>query len=201
MCRLLFESIRVQDGRPCLLEYHQARVNRSLDAGCAFDLAQAVRGMRLPEKGVFKLRVSYASDGGPGAVACDAYAPRVVRSLRLVECPALRYDRKFEDRRALLAARAVAADADEAVLTREGWVTDASYANLAFGRPGDWVTPSTFLLAGTKRAFLLDEGLLRECPVHVRDLPRYAFVTLINAMLDPGDVMVPFAALKGLELP
>lgn len=199
MCRLLFESIRVQDGKPCLLKYHQARVNRSLEPGCAFDLVRAVEGMSLPEKGVFKLRVSYASDGKPGAVACDLYVPRAVRSLRLVECPELEYGRKFEDRRALLAARAQAADADEAVLTRHGWVTDASYANLAFGRPGDWVTPESFLLAGTKRAFLLDEGMLRACPVHVRDLPRYEFVTLINAMLDPGDVLVPVAALKGME--
>jgi 4-amino-4-deoxychorismate lyase len=44
---------------------------------------------------------------------------------------------------------------DDIIIVRNGFVTDASYANLIFRKGDEWFTPATFLLAGTMRAFLL----------------------------------------------
>ena len=62
--------------------------------------------------------------------------------------------------------------------------------NVVFGDGASWITPETFLLPGTKRAFLLSRGDIRECSVRAEDIGKFRFCSLINAMLDPGDVVV-----------
>ena len=69
-------------------------------------------------------------------------------------------------------------------------MTDTRYSNVVFGDGSSWVTPETFLLPGTKRAFLLSRGDIRECSVRAEDIGKFRFCSLINAMLDPGDVVV-----------
>ena len=82
-----------------------------------------------------------------------------------------------------------------------GWITHASgrigqgfwrqgYSNVVFGDGSSWITPETFLLPGTKRAFLLSRGDIQECSVRAEDIGKFRFCSLINAMLDPGDVVV-----------
>ena len=62
--------------------------------------------------------------------------------------------------------------------------------NVVFGDGSSWITPETFLLPGTKRAFLLSRGDIQECSVRAEDIGKFRFCSLINAMLDPGDVVV-----------
>ena len=79
---------------------------------------------------------------------------------------------------------------EEALILRNGMVTDTRYSNVVFGDGASWITPETFLLPGTKRAFLLSRGDSRECSVRAEDIGKFRFCSLINAMLDPGDVVV-----------
>ncbi|MBP7301015.1 MAG: aminotransferase class IV, partial [Akkermansia sp.] len=79
---------------------------------------------------------------------------------------------------------------EEALILRNGMVTDTRYSNVVFGDGASWITPETFLLPGTKRAFLLSRGDIRECSVRAEDIGKFRFCSLINAMLDPGDVVV-----------
>jgi len=67
-------------------------------------------------------------------------------------------------------------------------VTDSSYANVVFrDLNGNWVTPSTYLLPGTKRASLLEMGLINETIITYRDINKYTEVKLINAMIGIDD--------------
>ena len=79
-------------------------------------------------------------------------------------------------------------DCDDILIINKGMVTDSSYANVVFrDLDGNWVTPSTYLLSGTKRASLLQKGLIKETIITYRDLNKYTEVKLINAMIGIDD--------------
>lgn len=69
-------------------------------------------------------------------------------------------------------------------------VTDSSYTNLALFDGHEWLMPRRPLLQGTKRAFLLDQGLLKEADLTLADLRRAQRVSLFNAMIDMGERVV-----------
>ena len=69
------------------------------------------------------------------------------------------------------------------ILAHNGFIKDASYANLAFFDGKNWVTPSHPLLMGTRRASLLNTQLITESPIHVKDLEKFIFLKCINAMM------------------
>jgi 4-amino-4-deoxychorismate lyase len=65
-----------------------------------------------------------------------------------------------------------------------GKVTDTSCANVIFrDAEGNWVTPSSYLLPGTRRANLLKNGLLKEADISYDDISGYTEMKLINAMM------------------
>jgi 4-amino-4-deoxychorismate lyase len=62
-------------------------------------------------------------------------------------------------------------------------VTDSSYANVVLRKKdGTWVTPSSCLLKGTRRAQLLNDKSISEAEISVADLEKYSEIRLINAM-------------------
>ncbi len=54
--------------------------------------------------------------------------------------------------------------ADDIIITKNGNITDSSFSNLVFeSSDGALFTPETYLLeGGTKRKFLLKNGIIRE---------------------------------------
>ncbi|MEQ8809522.1 MAG: aminotransferase class IV, partial [Imperialibacter sp.] len=78
---------------------------------------------------------------------------------------------------------------------RNGLLTDCSYTNVCFWDGSKWHTPSEPLLAGTKRASLLEKGLISERKIVVNDIKYFESVTLINAMLEPGIIVLPVSQL------
>ena len=100
------------------------------------------------------------------------------------------YDYKSVDRSALNALVTKRGNCDEIVIVKNGMVTDSSYTNLALYDGHEWLTPRRPLLLGTKRAFLLDQGLLKEADLTLADLRRAQRVSLFNAMIDMGERVV-----------
>ena len=96
MCPVYFESIRVADGKVFHLDYHQRRVERI----SAVQLQEAVDRVSLPQKGLYKLRISYT----PTAILrtdIQAYTPKDIDSLKGVYDDHIDYSLKSEDRSAL----------------------------------------------------------------------------------------------------
>lgn len=196
MCRLIFETVKWEDGAPRLLPWHQRRVERSMklhgeEGSSVPDLASVLAGCPGPGgKGVYKCHITYDTRGRVRNPSFEPYRPRMVRRLRCVEVPRLDYSCKWEDRAALQSAGAGMGADEEVLILQHGMVTDTRYSNVVFGDGASWVTPETFLLPGAKRAFLLAEGAIHECRVRAEDIGKFRFCSLINAMLDPGDVVV-----------
>lgn len=184
----LFESIRLADGAVELLDYHQARMDRSrrmlYPRSPALRLADLLEELDLPRAGVHKLRITY----GPGLIThrTEPYVARPVSSLRLLDANELHYRRKVEDRSTLRAHFDRRGGRDDVLLVQHGLLTDTSYANVALFDGNRWYTPAWPLLPGTRRAQLIAAGELTPALIRERDLPHFSKLRLINAMLEWG---------------
>ena len=186
--RLLLESIRIQDGIPDLLPYHQERMDRSRRAlypkSPVLKLKKILEQIDLPGAGCFKLRLQYEAK----LVAHELvpYAPTPVSSVRIIDADDLRYGRKYADRQAIKTHFARRGDCDEILMIQRGHVTDTSYANVALYDGSHWYTPAWPLLRGTRREKLIQEGTLRAYMIRERDLGNFEKMRLVNAMLPWG---------------
>lgn len=190
-----FESICIRDGQAQSLRLHQSRIHRTLAGQTEPSLEEFLNSLPLLREGLFKLRIDYNDQGHILSHAIAPYTPRAIHSLALVDCPDLNYSVKSADRTALEQARLMRPDTDEVIITQNGFLTDTTYSNIVLGDGTRWVTPSHSLLAGTKRQYLLETGAITTLPLRGNDLTHYPLCSLINAMLNPGDILLPTSAI------
>lgn len=179
MCPVYFESIRVADGKVFHLDYHQRRVERI----SAVQLQEAVDRVSLPQKGLYKLRISYT----PTAILrtdIQAYTPKDIDSLKGVYDDHIDYSLKSEDRSALNRLHRLRESCDDVLIIKNGRVTDTSYCNILFSDGAKWITSDTPLLEGTCRTRLIEEGKVGVEEIRVTDLHTFKYYMLVNAMLD-----------------
>jgi len=196
----LLETIRIEDGVPQQLGWHQARMEDAFfkyfgrkGAPVVADLLEVPVAFR---KGTVKCRFLYGREGYTADYAL--YIPRKIRSLKLVNGDHLSYALKYDDRRPLEKLLEQRDGCDEILIVRNGRITDTSYTNIVLFDGKRWVTPETPLLAGTCRARLLSEGRIAGADIAPSDLRKYQSFRLINAML-PFDAQesVPVEMIKG----
>lgn len=160
MCRFI-ETIRIDNGRACNLPYHNRRLNDTRahfwPGSTPLQLSDHVHP--LPETGVFKARVVYGKDGIE-EVACSPYALRRVQSLALVPSDTVDYAYKSTEREPLNRLFALRGACDDILIVKQGLLTDTSIANIALSDGTHWYTPRHPLLKGTRRAALLEKGIL-----------------------------------------
>jgi 4-amino-4-deoxychorismate lyase len=184
MCRL-FETIRIKDGKPLHLQWHEARMKRSIPGFRWIDLEQEIRVPDEFGRGTVRCNVVY--DQAIRDISFRKYERKPVRSLRMVYTDSLDYHLKFSDRAELDALFEKRGDCDDIIIVRGGLITDSGIANLVFFDGRQWFTPLHPLLEGTCRARLLHEGKLIACDIRPADLKNYLGCKLINAMRAPEE--------------
>ena len=80
---------------------------------------------------------------------------------------------------------------DDVLVVRKGLLTDTSICNVAFWNGKQWIPPTVPLLAGTKRASLLDRGEMDSGDIRPADMPGYSRIRLFNAMIEFGEIDLP----------
>ena len=93
------------------------------------------------------------------------------------------YRFKYADRHFLEDAFSRREGCDDVLITWRGFLTDASYANIALFDGVKWYTPAHPLLKGVRRAHLLTQGVLQSTVVRSTDLRYFREARLINAMI------------------
>lgn len=73
---------------------------------------------------------------------------------------------------------------DDLVLVKSNYITDCIYSNIVFFDGEQWITPKTFLLKGTMRESLLDDGKIIQKNIKVSDLSNFKSFKRINAMMN-----------------
>ncbi len=184
MSRFL-ETIRIQNGVASNLSYHNLRLNetrrRFFKTQDTINLKDLIPIPESLQPRVVRCRIIYSRE--IESITLEPYAPTIVRSLQIIYNDAIDYAYKYADRRALDALKQDLR-ADDIIIVKNGYVTDASYANLVFYDGTMWFTPSTPLLKGTYRAYLLDKGVIHEREITVGDFKYFKSVKRINAMLE-----------------
>lgn len=191
------ETVRVENGFPCLLPYHEERMNRTRAR-----FFSGVPWLRLSDywtkesgNGVMKWRLVYGRDG-VDECSCTPYRLRPVFGLKMVEADDVDYAYKYLDRTALERCFACRDGADEVLMVREGRLTDTSIANVALFDGKQWHTPVRPLLGGVKRRFLLESGAIVERDIRIEDLPRYSRIRLFNALIRWGEMELPVSVVR-----
>lgn len=183
------ESIRFESGQFHLLELHQARLDRTFVAFYPGAVPHQLTTL-LPSfvaDGKHKFRFLY--DDSTFTIESAPYQARTITSVKLVTADHLDYGFKFADR-SEINSLVQAAGTDEIIMVKDGLITDASYANIACFDGATWWTPEQPLLAGVKRADLINKRKLTTRAIRPDELPTFKQICLINAMLDLGDVTI-----------
>ncbi len=132
--------------------------------------------------GVYKCRITYNSR--IHSIKFILYNPHKIQSLKLVYDDEVNYSHKYEDRDVLHELLKQKSPCDDVLIVKQGWITDTSYSNVVFWDGEKWITPHTYLLAGTQRANLLENNKIHAREITPKDLPLFSHAKLINAMLD-----------------
>jgi 4-amino-4-deoxychorismate lyase len=194
MCQLV-ESLKLKDGVIRNLEYHQSRMNRSMNE--LFPDAEKIilaKAISIPEKcisGVYKVRVVFGSE--IEKIEIEPYIFRTIQSLKVVHDESVDYHLKYTDRQILQQLFAQRGDCDDIIIIKNGLVSDSFAANLLFFDGETWFTPTTPLLKGTKRQLLLNQGIISEREIREEDISGFQKIGLINAMIDFDEM--PIVAL------
>jgi 4-amino-4-deoxychorismate lyase len=187
---LLVESIRVENGKVLNISFHNERLNMTLyniyGLRSNFNLENIIEVPETARSGIFKCRVLYNDKSMQ--VEFVPYIFRQIRSLKVVFNDEICYPYKYIHRDKIDSLMEMRGDCDDILIVKYGRVTDSSHANIIFkDGEGKWVTPKSFLLPGTRRANLLNHGIITEEDITFRDIPEFTELKLINALIGIDD--------------
>ncbi len=192
MCRFI-ETIRIDQSGLRNIFYHNLRFNRTRKDFFGINkntyLQHHIRNIpEIDENRIIRCTVYYSKQ--IEKITCVPYQPKKINSLKLIECNSIDYSYKYANREIFSELLSMKKDCDEIIIVKNGYITDTSYTNLVFFDGINYITPSTPLLKGTKRASLLEKGAIREYPVQPSDLKNFLHISLINSMLDIADYQI-----------
>jgi 4-amino-4-deoxychorismate lyase len=176
-----------------LLAYHQQRVERTFKQYFPENEPLNLKELLsdLPTDGKYKCRIVYHH--AIVSFEIQAYENPKIQSLTKVYAKELNYSFKFEDRQKLAVLYSKKQEADDIVIIQNKLVTDSYFANLAFFDGKEWWTSDTPLLAGVRRQFLIEHEKIKVSKIDEMDILNYKKISLINSMLDLGEVIIPIS--------
>ncbi|MGC8765207.1 MAG: aminotransferase class IV [Brevinematia bacterium] len=192
------ESICLKDGKLQNIEYHNARLNRTikevLNKDTDFKLENLISISKNLQNGIYKVRVIYYKD--IEEIEIQPYNFRRRDTLKIVFSD-LNYRYKYEDRNILNRLFEKRGGCDDILIVKNDRPTDTFASNIVFFDGERWFTPVFPLLRGTKRQLLLDKKIILEKDIKLSELKNFKGFRLINAMLDWEDSYIPITNIKG----
>ncbi|WP_304545376.1 aminotransferase class IV family protein [Sulfurimonas microaerophilic] len=178
MNKQYLETIKILDRKVYNLDYHQARVDRTIGEG-KLDLFSLIKP---EESGLLRCRILYDQDNA--SIEYIPYEKREIKKLKLVFDDTIEYSKKYGDREHINKLFEQREECDDVLIVKDGLVTDTSIANIAFFDGDIWLTPKQPLLEGTMRAKLLDEKKIFATYISYKDISKFQKIALMNAMID-----------------
>jgi 4-amino-4-deoxychorismate lyase len=154
------------------------------DSADYIDLNDIIKLPHTLSNGLYKCRVVYSEE--IKSIEFSVYKLKNIQTLTIVYNDSINYSYKYENRHVLNDIMNLV-NSDDIIIIKNGFVTDSSTANLVFFDGKKWITPTTFLLPGTQRSYLLDSGLIEKDEIKASDIKNFRGVKLINAMKTLSD--------------
>ena len=191
------ESIRIENGKPQNLDFHQERLNRTYAHAygslAPFRLQELIKYPEGLSDEKLKLRFLY--EKRLFRYELEKYKPKAINSLHVVFDDEIEYSHKRSDRRSINKLIAQKKGCDDILIIKNGFVTDSSAANICFFNGKEWLTPDTPLLQGTCRARLLKQGKIHEASIRLEDISTFRSFCLISAMIEGFDKPLPVSSI------
>jgi 4-amino-4-deoxychorismate lyase len=200
---LVMEIIKAENGEYLNLEGHAVRMDRTMRRHFRQPFVQPTlpRLLPAPPPGgrIARLTVLYSET--VLSAELSPFAAPEIGSLALVDAGPLDYSFKSVNRERLRRILEFS-EADEAIIVKDGFVTNATTANLVFrDRAGALFTPLHYVHSGTKRESLIRVKAVTATPIKADALGSYETVYLVNAMLDiKDDVSLPCSEIRPLRV-
>ena len=179
MQRLLFETIKIDDGQIYNIDWHNKRCNKTRKELFSNNkILKLEEFIEAPSKGLFRCRIVYSND----ILSVDyiPYSPKSIDTFKVVKSQ-LDYRYKYNDRTEL--TNLLNTKYDEIIIEKNTLLTDTSIANIAFYDGTHWITPKIPLLQGTTREKLLQENFLKLKNIKSSDIINFSHFALMNAMI------------------
>ncbi|MDR3154641.1 MAG: hypothetical protein LBW85_10335 [Deltaproteobacteria bacterium] len=197
---VFIENIKAENGEYFNLQGHAVRMDRTIRRFFRHPFMQFSLQRLLPappHSGKSKLTVLYADD-----IISAEFSPfekPSISSLAMVDAGQFDYIFKSQNREPLQQILNFAGT-DEAIIVRNGFITNATTANLVFRDLSDALfTPLHYIHSGTKRELYVKSKVVTTYPIKHDQLESYRTVTLVNAMLDlEDDVTFPCSRIAPL---
>ncbi len=188
MCPL-FETVRIAEGIPLHLSWHQRRMDMARNEYWPGNHPIALHDLLVVpaefSTGIVHCNIRYGA--AINDITFSPYSGKIIRSLKIVYADLADYHVKFMDRTFLETLLSMKGDCDEILIVKNGLITDTSMSNIIFYNGTAWFTPEKPLLKGTCRERLLAEGSIEEMDIHTDDLCNFTCCQLINAMRFPEE--------------
>ena len=185
------ESIKVEDQEVFLLDLHQKRVNETFahfGREGSIDLKKIFKDLDIDEDGLFKLRMVYDLNK-TYRTQLIPYAISEIDDFQLVENNNFDYSFKFSDRTEFEKMK-TKARAEEIIVVKNNHITDTSFSNLLFLKGKEWYTPTTYLLNGVMRQYLLKNKKIKETESTLNNIKEFSHFQLINSLNDFDDMFI-----------
>lgn len=182
---LLLETIQIRNGVLINPQYHQHRMHASSLALLGKSINYDLLTLPIPidaKKGIVKCRILYKNK--IELIEFEPYRQKQIRSLQMVINNNISYSHKLADRSQIIALLKQKGEADDILIVKNGKITDTSFGNVVLCKGNEYYTPDSYLLNGTKRQQLLDDGFITEQIISPDDLFGMDKLIIINAMLD-----------------
>ncbi len=178
----LLETIKIKDGKIYNIEYHNKRLNRSRLELFNIDREIDLIDYITPpiEEGTFRCRVIYREN--ILLVEYIPYKKREFNSFIVVESE-IDYRYKYANRDELNILKKRYSNYSDIIIEKDGFLTDTSFANIAFFDGSRWITPKNPLLRGTIREKLIDNNKILEKNIKSENLKHFSHFALMNAMI------------------
>jgi len=181
------------------LPLHEARANASRKLLFSDQLLplNLVEAIHIPDDmcgGQVKCRVIY--DREIRSIAFQPYQIREIKVVKVVYDDQISYPHKWEQREALDELFARRGQADEILIFKDGWLTDAYYYNVVICVNGRYITPRLPLLSGIRRTQLLDNSWITEADIDLCLLRQASAIYLVNAMTPLGKIKLAEAQVE-----
>jgi 4-amino-4-deoxychorismate lyase len=181
----LIETIRIENGVPSLLNFHQERMDKAqnelfgIEEPC--NLSEHLFSFSLPQSGIWKCRIIY--DIRIDKTEFEPYQKKNIQSLQVVETNEFNYDYKFAQRENINKLFNERKQSDDILIIKNKFITDSSYCNIALWNGQNWITPLNPLLKGVRRESLIRSKKVQTDEILLKDLCLFHSIKLFNAMI------------------
>jgi 4-amino-4-deoxychorismate lyase len=176
-----FETLKIENGKILNLYYHNLRLNKTIynmyGKKSDFNLEEFIN---IPDAKTYRCKVIYNTN--LLSFELLPYKPKVFKSFKLIDSD-IDYTYKSTDREELNKLFKLRNNCDDILIIKDGLLTDTSIANIAIFDGEQWFTPKKPLLFGTQRAKLLEDKIVVEKDIKVKDIKNIVNFAIMNALI------------------